>query len=273
MHKMITSEVPNTVRVESLLNPSLYAELTFLLQPIVIPNSGEIVAFEALSKVISQSGDQLNNEDFFELAGTELLKSLVIAQINSFKKTVYTKRRALISYNLPLCCMEDDCFVEKLLATCTQKIALEFTDLNVNLKSRKIMDNLAKIQKNGHQLWLDDYLHQSRVANLTLGYIEWDIIKVDKSYLYFNTEEESLLQSLTSVLQSYVKKGVIFEGVETELQRRLICREKTFAQGYYFSYPRCINEVIQKMKFTPWKALHNERSQRIEYAGEATLPV
>ncbi|MEZ8741603.1 EAL domain-containing protein [Photobacterium swingsii] len=273
MHKVITSEVPNTVRIESLLNQSLFAELTFLLQPIVIPTSGEVVAFEALSKVISQSGDQLNNEDFFEQAGTELLKSLVIAQINALKQTVYTKRRVLISYNLPLSCMEDDCFVEKLLSTCTQKIALEFTDLNVNLKSKKIIDNLAKVQTKGHQLWLDDYLHHSRIANLTLGYIEWDIIKVDKSYLYFNTQEESLLNSLTSVLLSYVKKGVIFEGVETELQRRLICREKTFAQGYYFSYPRCINEAIQKMKFTPWKALHNERSQQTEHTGEASLTV
>ncbi|MGF1834159.1 EAL domain-containing protein [Photobacterium sanguinicancri] len=273
MHKITASDLPNAVRIESLLNHNLFAELTFLLQPIVIPTTGEVVAFEALSKVISQSGDQLNNEDFFEHAGTELLKSLVIAQISAFKRTVYTKRRILISYNLPLSCMEDDCFVEKLLAICTQKIALEFTDLNVNLKSKKIADNLAKVQHQGHQLWLDDYLHHSRVANLTLGYIEWDIIKIDKSYLYFNTEEESLLKSLTSVLQSYVKKGVIFEGVETELQRRLICREKTFAQGYYFSYPRCINEVIQKMKFTPWKALHNERSQQIEHTGEAPLPV
>ncbi|MGF1788953.1 EAL domain-containing protein [Photobacterium swingsii] len=271
MHKITVSEVPNNVRIESLLNQHSYAELTFLLQPIVIPTNGEVVAFEALSKVISQSGDQLNNEDFFQLAGTELLKCLVIAQINAFKQTVYTKRRVLISYNLPLSCMEDDCFVEKLLSTCTQKIALEFTDLNVNLKSKKITDNLEKVQSNGHQLWLDDYLHQSRVANLTLGYIEWDIIKIDKSYLYYNTEEESLLKSLISVLQSYSNKGVIFEGVETELQRRLICGEKIFAQGYFFSYPRCVSEVIQKVKFTPWKAFDNERSQQPDYTGEASL--
>ncbi|OAN17739.1 hypothetical protein A3K86_02125 [Photobacterium jeanii] len=272
MHKIHLLDVPNTVRITSLQDERDYVDISFLLQPIVEPANGEVVAYEALSKVLTQEGEQLNNELFFEQLDDEFLKALVLAQIKAFKQSVYKQRRVLISYNLSLSCMNDECFIDTLLGTATQKIALEFTNLDTNIRSKRLLANLQKVQKKGHQLWLDDYLHQSKEANLTLGNIEWDIIKIDKSYLFFNTKEESLLESLTTVLQSYVKKGLVFEGVETELQRRLICGHRVYAQGYYFSYPRSVEDAISRTYYSPWNTISNESRSKKQHRDKASLP-
>ncbi|EID4343326.1 EAL domain-containing protein, partial [Vibrio vulnificus] len=81
-------------------NESIYIE--FVLQAIYNPSSKEIKYYEILSRIISSSGENYNNEDFFENIDDTFLKMIAICQLKEAKRLSINKP---ISINLTLSCL------------------------------------------------------------------------------------------------------------------------------------------------------------------------
>ncbi|WP_322534799.1 hypothetical protein [Vibrio parahaemolyticus] len=47
------------------------------------------------------------------------------------------------------------------------------------------------LQANNIEIWLDDYHRNNKLANMSLGKILWDRIKIDKSFLK-HADQESI---------------------------------------------------------------------------------
>jgi EAL domain-containing protein (putative c-di-GMP-specific phosphodiesterase class I) len=217
---------------------STYAELDFLVQPIVDTESSEIKYFEVLSRVSKHSGEQLNSEDFFSEIDDEFIKLVSIHQIYYFQRHGIGKE---FSINLTMSTLLDEQFILSLLSFKKKNFILEINDVNHDVRCTILLNNIAKLQRSGIKIWLDDYYHEYNSANLTFGLITWDRIKIDKSVLHHNSDVSLLADSIYYVLQPYCKDGLIFEGIESSFQHNVVKGENILGQGYYYAYPDTLN--------------------------------
>ncbi|HAS6025777.1 TPA: EAL domain-containing protein [Vibrio vulnificus] len=213
-------------------NESIYIE--FVLQAIYNPSSKEIKYYEILSRIISSSGENYNNEDFFENIDDTFLKMIAICQLKEAKRLSINKP---ISINLTLSCLLDTDFINELIDRKNIGLAIEINDINSNFDCDLLFENIKKLQRSNIEIWLDDYHENHKLANLSLGTINWDKIKIDKSFLHYNDYDIEAIRSLCFVLRPFTRTGFIFEGVETYYQERLVRLSGSLSQGYFHSYP------------------------------------
>ncbi|MBR9788995.1 MAG: EAL domain-containing protein [Vibrionaceae bacterium] len=215
---------------------SSYVNLEFLLQPIYLPKSGETNYFECLSRVINDSGETLNSESFFDNIDDEFIKTVFLLQMEYFCNIRTSKG---IFLNLTLSALEDDDFVERVINNNIYgKFHIEISEIRTSIKCSKVLKNIRRLQKIGMLIILDDYYQDNIAAHLSLGVIEWDYIKIDRSFLLYNTGNDDCLKSLIFVLRPYCKHGLIIEGVETYFQNEFLRKYNVLAQGYFYSRPK-----------------------------------
>ncbi|PWI32148.1 diguanylate phosphodiesterase [Vibrio albus] len=222
---------------------STYAELDFLVQPIVDTYGLEIRYFEVLSRVSKHSGEQLDSEDFFSDIDDEFIKLVALHQIYYFQRRNIEKPFCI---NLTMSSLFDEVFVCRLLNFKVKNFTIEINDVNHDVNCEVLHKNIAKLQKSGVKFWLDDYYHEYNNANLSFGLIPWDRIKVDKSVLHYNSDDRSLADSMYYVLKPFCKDGLVFEGIESAFQHNLIKNNKVLGQGYYYSYPDTLESFREK---------------------------
>ncbi|MDN4708106.1 EAL domain-containing protein [Vibrio parahaemolyticus] len=90
---------------------------------------------------------------------------------------------------MKLSCLADEDFVRELLSFNGAKFALEISELDCYTESKEIRENLSVLQANNIEIWLDDYHRNNKLANMSLGNILWDRIKIDKSFLKHADQE------------------------------------------------------------------------------------
>ncbi len=227
-----------------------YAELDFLVQPIVDTISLEIRYFEVLSRVSKHSGERLESEDFFSDIDDEFIKLVSLHQICYFQKKNIEKKFCI---NLTMSSLFDDAFVCKLLKFKIKNFIIEINHVCQNVDSDILYENITKLQKAGIQFWLDDYYHEYNNANLSFGLIPWDRIKIYKSILHYNSDSHSLIESICFVLKPFCKDGLIFEGIESSFQHDLIKNNNILGQGYYYSYPKTLESFREKFQLSQKK--------------------
>lgn len=214
--------------------------IKYLFQPICSPINSKTIYYEVLSLVTSQCGEIFCNQDFFESIDDEFIKIICLSQLK-FAESL--KIRTTLSININMTCLEDEQFVKKLLQIKGVKIALEINELNCYTSSIKVLSNIKSLQRNGIMIWLDDYHTNNKQANLSLGSINWDYIKIDKSFIHFNSLDVTPAQDLTYVLSPFTKKGLIFEGVETYEELKIVKATGSLSQGYFHSPPKEWSEM------------------------------
>ncbi|NLS13608.1 EAL domain-containing protein [Vibrio sp. SM6] len=234
-------------------NSDTYAIFDFLYQPIYSPKRNEITCYEILSRVTGQAGERYDSQDFFEKIDDEFIKKMAIYQIKAARSYGFKEK---VSININVSCLSDENFVSDIIDIGSNFVALEINELNCFTDSQEIKNNISLLQANGVEIWLDDYHYNNKQANLTLGIILWDVIKIDKSFLFHNDNEPLSVKALNIVLSPFTKKGLIFEGIETSYQAKLIKSIGAGCQGYYFSYPvnwsdssNKVNEINYGNKF------------------------
>ncbi|HHF0565134.1 TPA: diguanylate phosphodiesterase, partial [Vibrio antiquarius] len=84
----------------------------------------------------------------------------------------------------------------------------------------------------------------------SLGFIDWDYIKVDKSFLHHNCDDINAIKYLLRVISPYAKKGIILEGVETSYQHDVVKNLDVLVQGYFYSPPISWAQLERKMNTT-----------------------
>ncbi|CAK1796399.1 EAL domain-containing protein [Vibrio crassostreae] len=218
------------------------AEMSFLFQPIYSYEINGNLHYEVLSQIVSYSDDVMVNDAFFSGVNDDFIKSLCLKQLKVAQKFGIG---STISVNATISCIADFQFVLDVLEFKELKVALEISELNCYTCDKKILANIAYLQKNGVMIWLDDYHINNEQANLSLGVIEWDYIKIDKKFLFFNCKDSVAAQQLTQVLSPFTKNGLIFEGVETFEQSLIVKSTGSLSQGYFHSYPKQWPEIIK----------------------------
>ncbi|EGQ9363315.1 EAL domain-containing protein, partial [Vibrio parahaemolyticus] len=216
-----------------------YVTLEFLLQPIYFPKNGQTVYYEALSSVISDSGEHLNSEAFFETINDEFIKTVLLLQMEHFSQSNSISQDILLNVNLSS--LKDDDFIESIIKrNKSNKYHIEVNEIDTPVRDVKILKNIKRLQKSGIYIILDDYYHENEIAHLSLGVIDWDYIKIDKSFLLYNSGNDDCLKALIFVISPYCKNGLIIEGVETYFQNEFVKKYNLLAQGYYYSRPKNI---------------------------------
>ncbi len=226
-------------------NNALCAEFEFKVQPIVHPKSDAVFAYEVLSHVSDSSGEHLYSEDFFEQIDDQFLQQLLIAQIEYFRPYI-SEHGVLLSFNIPISCLNDEEFINTLIQLVDFPIAIEVTCAQLTLSCSGLAQNVKKLRSHGIQMWLDDYNHKDKSKTHALQYFKWDAIKLDKSYLLYHDNDEIIFM-LTELLGLYAKL-IIIEGIETAYQRTLHMQPNILMQGYFYYYPMDVEVAIPLFK-------------------------
>lgn len=141
-------------------------------------------------------------------------------------------------------CIQDslDTNIEELLqdyGVRPEQINLEITETAMIHSEARMIENLNKLSARGIKFSLDDfgsgYSNIQRMSALPLS-----IVKIDKSFIHENTENERLdiiLENMVHMIKALDLK-IVVEGVETaETLKQFEILECDYIQGYYFSRP------------------------------------
>ncbi|HCG6606191.1 TPA: EAL domain-containing protein [Vibrio parahaemolyticus] len=224
-----------------------FVKLEFLFQPIINLKQRKVRHLEILSKVLSDSGESLYNETFFSEIDQEFIKMVALAQIRFCSKL---KVRIPITVNITLSCLKDSFFLQSLLNERDVNFDIEITDIDCDVNCGRLQSSIRLLKRSGVGLLLDDYYHRNNIANISLGFIDWDYIKVDKSFLHHNCDDINAINYLLRVISPYAKKGIILEGVETSYQHDVVKNRDVLVQGYFYSPPVSWAQLERKMNTT-----------------------
>lgn len=212
--------------------------IEYFAQPIYSPKNLKIACYEVLSKVYQDQDDILNSKMFYRANDSDMSKKVILKQVDYFSKKNLKKPFFI---NMALSNLEDNDFVEELQQRADRYFCIEISDLDCSI-SEKITANIKRLQNkgNGINFSLDHYHHHHENANFSLGVIEWDYIKIDKSFLYQNLENSMQIRSMIFVLSVFCKRSIILDGVETHFTLDVLKQHDVLVQGFYrFPPKRC----------------------------------
>lgn len=118
-------------------------------------------------------------------------------------------------------------------------IEIEITENSISENNQKMLDDMDKLRKNGFKVDIDDFGTGYSSLNMLLN-APVDTVKIDKSFLknIDNSEKERRYIDNLAHLINAAEKEIIFEGVETEHQAKILTEcGYTMAQGYLFDRP------------------------------------
>lgn len=218
--------------IETNLNDN---EMSLRLQPIFSFKENTVVAYELLTRL---NGRHETTETFFRNITSEELTKLLKHQISEINQSVIQKR---IFINTKIECLDLD-FIKWLSMYCEKPLAfeLDYQDIqSADLTDEKLVtlnQYLKLMQNHGHQFWLDDFdgLFSQR-AQLLLGRLSWNGIKLDKSVLWsLCSKEIKEFYRIIDLCSAFAPQTVV-EGIESDYQLWVARKSKaTFGQGFYW---------------------------------------
>ncbi|MGR5295014.1 EAL domain-containing protein [Vibrio mediterranei] len=250
MKRMQCDRKYSGVKIYSDENKKDILELEFVIQPILSSLENTVYAYEMLSKVSVNTffDSELTVEEIFFCLEERVIKQIALTQIDIAKKIERQLGNALISVNVPVSLLTDNGFVDLVISRSPSNLAIEIDVLRYSFDNPIIVKNIDRFRNYGIKLWLDDYLVLSHASNVVLTEVEWDLIKIDKSYFSNKLNEKITAKVLTDRVNEHSKDGVIFEGVETIYQRSEIALDNVYLQGYYLSYPISVGEILRMIE-------------------------
>ncbi len=111
-----------------------------------------------------------------------------------------------------------------------------------------IHEQVARFQKDGYEVWMDDFGSGFSSLNLLKDY-DFDFIKIDMIFLWSFTEKSKMIIQSIVDMAKRLHSGTLTEGVETkehlDFLKSVGCDR---VQGYYFSKPLPYDEVMAVLK-------------------------
>ncbi|OHV79012.1 bifunctional diguanylate cyclase/phosphodiesterase [Rhizobium sp. LCM 4573] len=129
------------------------------------------------------------------------------------------------------------------------RLALEITEgLEMEMHS-DVLRCISDLKTLGIQIWLDDF--GTGFAGLSwLRLIEFDIVKIDRSFLHDGSAPRgrAMLQDIVDLVRNRGPK-ILVEGVETEGQLALVRELRIdYAQGYHVGHPAPVQDFRKTAK-------------------------
>lgn len=219
------------------------------------PKINEITGFEALLRQKDGKGKVLSPNEFLdEIEKNDMLYEIslwilesVMKDYERLHKKYNLKSKRYISVNISVNEITNNDFVDRSIELIKkyniQDKAICF-EIIERVKSESVVElssSIDKLKKAGYLIAIDDFGMEYSNLDL-LGKIEFDIIKLDRYFVYTISKEyvkEEILKFL-SAISKRSNSVLVVEGIETQDQIDLIKNidnDKIYVQGYYYSKP------------------------------------
>ena len=228
-------------------------QLEVWYQPIIAPDSGDIVGMEALSRwPFGES--YIPPVEFISIAeNTGMIAQLgrsVFDQVGATLKDLRSNYPNLqCSINLSVRQFHDTNLVLD-ISDCLSKYKLPANALKLELTESMIVEHeldilptMLKLVEMGCSFYLDDF-GTGHSSLDRLRRLPFEVLKIDRSFVTpLNNGDDVMARNIINIGQE-LGMGLIAEGVETEkeLSRLLALGCKQF-QGYYFAKPMHLNDL------------------------------
>lgn len=254
------------IRFEKDLHAALEQDQFMLhFQPVINIDNQEIVGFEALTRWNSPEHGLVRPDLFMGIAEeTSLIIPLghwitrtAIEEFSRLKKELKAAgkpTKLFCSINVSGRQFADPEFFDILQKACwagkirPQEIKLEITE-RVLVTGQFVFDWIKKCTDIGYSVALDDF--GTGYSSLSyLAQIDANNIKIDKSFVQAMEEDQKTYVIVESVINMAkgLGKTIIAEGIETESQYKILKKMGCeYAQGYLFSRPQKIDDIIEIM--------------------------
>jgi len=224
-----------------------------LFQPIINNKTKEVEKYESLVRIIDENDQIIPPGNFLEYAKKGMFYSSLTSKIlsNSFKALNFISKD--ISINLSVYDIEKEKtrleiydYLEK-YKTDANRVIFELLESEEAIKLNVIKDFIKHVKAYGVKIAIDDF--GSGYSNLErLTQYDTDIIKLDGS-LIKNLETDRKSLSIVKSFLSFAKEQniqTVGEFVENE-NIYMILKDLgvDYSQGYYFSKPIKLEEIIQ----------------------------
>lgn len=232
-------------------------EVELLYQPKVDLKTRAIVGAEALLRWHHPLRGQVNIEELMALAEshqrTDQVTRWVLGRaLSDANRAIGVFPMFKIAVNVSVLDLQDPIFplaVEQLIAAHrvpARNLILEVTETFRSSEMDLVADSITHLRKMGVEVSIDDF--GVGVSNFErLSHISFDEVKIDRSFVIgmeTNEEKRMIVKSAISLARS-LNKRVVAEGVETTAMMKLLARmECDQAQGFLFSRPITMPEII-----------------------------
>ena len=241
-------------------------QLVLWLQPKVAAQ-GQIESFEALLRWEKQPGLFIPPDKIVMLAEKYgflvQLSSFVLKQATTLL-LCWAKHKVpfKLSINLAGPDIMDALFFAELVSLAThqpelvEKLEIELTETSIISKPQQMFEKLTVLKKLGFDIAIDDFGTGQASLSL-LAKLPASTLKLDRSFLHGFPEDRLQLKVLQATIQlaKSLNLKLIVEGVETELQQKLLIRLGCeHMQGFLFAKPAAIESWHQQSIFAPYFA-------------------
>lgn len=252
----LMGELRNTIRD---------GKLSVMLQPKVSLSTGKVVGFESLARWQRDDGSFVPPDEFIAIAEASGL--IIKLDCLIFEKTMEAlKSLVSMGYSIPVAfnassfdLLDPDYFkfVEKGLDSFdipAELLDLEVTETQAMSDYERIQQSLQRFVALGIRINIDDfgtgYSSLAHISNITAH-----CIKIDRSFvskLETDKNSEHVINMILKLGKQF-NFNIVAEGIETEYQKQWLSDAGCdIAQGYLFSKPLPINELIE------WLTVYNK---------------
>ncbi|MBO5292856.1 MAG: GGDEF domain-containing protein [Lachnospiraceae bacterium] len=223
-------------------------------QPIISLQDGEVLGYEALSR-ITLKDSLLNPEEFFHMAEQMdcLWKTEELCRRKSLQGAVGKKNNIKLFLNVDPNVLKDPQFKEGITCRYLKEYGLQPSDIVFEITERNSIEDEESFRKvilhyrnQKFQIAIDDfgngYAGMNRICALEPQYIKIDMQIVRE--IHMDNMKKALVESM---IQFCDKSGIrlIAEGIETEEElKTLIKLGVHYGQGYYILRPKPTMEAV-----------------------------
>lgn len=211
--------------------------LSMRLEPIMSLDGVTVIGYELLSRPTKSSAEyffrQLLDEDVWRLAVMQLSKTKAIQ-----KKLKASGQKLFINLRGSSLC--SPYYLDQITKIAHCKIAIEiefeapFSSYCCRVKNLEA--GASELQKNGHELWLDDYELNKNILPEELSNFNFQGVKIDKQSFWTVCKTPCAARTAIDNLKSVIPE-VLIEGIENEQQYKLANSfGARYGQGYLWPF-------------------------------------
>ncbi|MCR5784909.1 MAG: EAL domain-containing protein [Eubacterium sp.] len=243
-----------------LLDALSTGEIEMFLQPKFSLDSRRVIGAEALTRWRRKDGSYAMPNDFIPLLEAhgnivDLDYYIYMLLLSVIKKWESEGRNLIpVSVNFSRAHLKDENFAKMVIKlsdyyrVSRDLIEIEITETVIHDDNDKLISDLSKLQKAGFKINIDDFGTGYSSLDLLLE-APVDVVKIDKKFLEDIGCSKTKRDYLNGIahLVDIAHKDIIFEGVETENQAKVILElGYSKAQGFLFEKPISLREFEYK---------------------------
>ncbi len=265
--KIMSEAVQTRIEVEEVLRKAVECQFVyFQLQPQYPTSADEVISFEALMRMTNSKGEMITPLIFIPIAEeTGQIIELGYWILDKTAELVAKWREqelvfGHISVNVSGVQLKQPDFIDR-VETIIEKYGISPSDIELEVTESVLVNNyengndhLSTLKDLGFKIALDDF-GTGYSSFSYLSYMPLTTLKIDKSFIdniATSKRDNDLVRQMIDIAHD-LNLDTVAEGVETKEQLNILSQYHCdYIQGYYFSKPIDVSEVIEKLQKNDW---------------------